>query len=123
MADPRRGLGARGEALARRHLERLGHRVLEANYRCTHGEVDLVTLDGDCLVFVEVRTRRGDALGSPEESLTPRKRDHLRAVAEAYRQERGGLPAQWRIDLVSVAMDRRGRLVRVEHLPYAVGEG
>ena len=76
-------LGRWGEARAVRCLESLGCRVVASNWRCKAGEVDIVALDGDCLAFVEVRTRRGHAYGSPEESITPRKLARMASVAEA----------------------------------------
>ena len=73
MSDGRRRLGAFGERLAAAHLEAKGYRIRARNYRCREGEIDIVAQDGDTLVFVEVRTRRGDALGGPAESVTATK--------------------------------------------------
>lgn len=122
MSDPRRHLGQQGEAVARRYLERQGYAFREANYRCPHGEIDLVFQDGDTLVFVEVKTRRGRALGTPEESVTARKRQKLQEVAETYLQEHENLPPQWRIDVVAVEAAPRGDF-RVRHIKNAVEEG
>ena len=77
MTTDRQRVGKRGEWLAKRHLEANGYHVLEANYRAPSGEIDLVAEKGGTLVFVEVRTRTGAALGSPEESVTSVKRAHL----------------------------------------------
>jgi putative endonuclease len=117
----RRGLGMFGEDLAARHLAAAGYELLARNWRCSLGEIDLVALDGRTatLVVVEVRTRRGDALGSPEESLTPRKQARLIALAEAY-VEANSWPGTWRIDVVAVELDRSGRLRRVDHYENAV---
>jgi putative endonuclease len=117
--DDRRGLGRRGEDLAARQLVAKGYEILARNWRCETGELDLVAKDGVELVFVEVRTRRGQALGSPEESVTPAKQARLIALAEAYVQAhdwQGG----WRLDFVAVEMDRRGRLLRVDHYENAI---
>src|SRR5579883_2093998 len=67
------GLGRTGERLAGEHLIRCGYRVLERNFRCRYGEIDLVAEDEQDLIFVEVKTRRGDAYGRPEEAVTRRK--------------------------------------------------
>jgi len=115
----RRGLGRYGEELAARHLAARGYEILARNWRCEAGELDLVARDGDCLAFVEVRTRRGVALGSPEESVTPAKQARLIALAEAYIQAYGW-PGNWRIDVVAVEMDRHGRVLRLEHYENAV---
>lgn len=117
--DDRRGLGRRGEDLAARHLADAGYRIVVRNWRCAHGELDLVAQDGDCLAFVEVRTRRGRALGTPEESVTAAKQAKLIDLALAYVQAHDWR-GDWRIDVVAVEMDRRGRLLRVDHYENAV---
>ena len=117
--DDRRGLGRRGEELAARHLAARGYDIVARNWRCEAGELDLVARDSAGLVFVEVRTRRGGALGTPEESITPAKQARLISLAEAYVQVHDW-PGDWRIDVVAVEMDRRGRLLRVEQYENAV---
>jgi len=117
--DDRRGLGRHGEELAARHLAARGYEILERNWRCGAGELDLVARDGACLAFVEVRTRRGQELGSPEESITAAKQARLINLAEAYLQEHEW-PGAWRIDVVAVEMDVRGRLQRLDHYENAV---
>lgn len=116
-------LGAAGERAARGFLESSGYAILDTNFRCPHGEVDIIALDGDCLVFLEVRTRRGGSFGSPEESVTPGKERKLIATAETYMQSRADLPEQWRIDLVAVDVDGQGRIVRIERTENAVPSG
>ena len=128
MPTPRTRLGNRGEELARQYLERQGYRVVARNYRCAWGEIDLVAQEGEELVFVEVRTRRGDAFGTPEESITPAKARHLVASAQEYLQERGPENAPWRIDFIGIRLDPRpdqrqeaGRSSpRIHHLKHAV---
>ena len=122
MRDNRRRvrLGATGEKAARGYLENMGYAILDTNFRCPHGEVDIVALDGDCLVFLEVRTRSGSNFGSPEESITPDKERKLIATAEAYMQSREDLPEEWRIDFVAVDVDGQGRITRIERTENAV---
>lgn len=117
--DNRRGLGRHGEDLAARHLAARGYDIIARNWRCEVGEIDLVARDGAGLVFVEVRTRRGRALGSPEESITAAKQARLIDLAEAYVQAEHW-DGSWRIDVVAVEMDRRGRLLRVDHYENAI---
>lgn len=117
----RQGLGARGERLARAHLEGLGYRVLEANHRTAGGEIDLVALEGGALVIVEVRTRRGQEYGTPEESVVGVKAQRLAALAEEYAQAHPELPQELRIDVVAVELTPQGRLLRVEVIRNAVG--
>ncbi len=122
LADPgpRIRLGELGERAARGHLERIGYTVLDTNYRCPHGEIDIVARDSDAVVFVEVRSRRGGSFGTPEESITAGKARRLIATAQTYLQSREGLPPDWRIDLVAVEVDSRGRIARIERTENAV---
>ncbi len=119
IGDDRRGLGRRGEDLAAQHLTSKGYEIVARNWRCETGEVDLVAGDGDCLVLVEVRARRGRALGSPEESITLAKQARLAVLAEAYVQAHDWA-GDYRIDVIAIEFDRRGRLLRVDHYENAV---
>ncbi len=121
-ADPRRGLGRAGEDLAARALTERGYIIVARNWRCPVGELDVIARDGECLVFVEVRTRRGGWRGAAADSVGPRKRARLAALADAYLQA-GAYPqtTNWRIDVVAVEMDGRGALRSVEVFQDAVG--
>lgn len=107
MTD-RQQLGRWGEALAVRYLEGRGMTVLDRNWRCRHGEIDIVALDGDCLVVCEVKTRTGLGFGDPVEAVTWRKYARLRRLAGAWMADRadaaltGGPPAAIRIDVVGI---------------------
>ncbi len=92
------------------------------NYRSRWGQVDIVAQDGSELVFVEVKTRRGTALGTPEESVTATKAKRLIATAQDYPQENDLEQAPWRIDVVSIHLDNSGKLLEVNHIQIAVGE-
>jgi putative endonuclease len=118
--NDRLAVGRHGEELALRHLIGLGHELVERNWRCEVGEVDLVTQDAECLTFVEVRTRRGKKMGTPEESITPSKQARLMALGEAYVQAHEW-HGEWRIDVVAIELDRSGRLLRLDHYENAVG--
>lgn len=115
----RQQLGQLGELLAAAELERRGYTILARNWRCRHGELDLVTRDGDTLAAVEVRTRRSAAYGSPEESLTAAKLIRLAAAAQTYVQTTGW-NGPWRIDVVAIVIDARGRVARMTVIPNAV---
>ncbi len=115
----RKQLGDTGEEMAARELMRRGYRVLERNWRCPEGELDLVAEQDGTLVFVEVRTRRGDRFGTPEESITPAKRAHLIASAQAYLQAHS-LDCDWRIDVIAIEMSSRGELLRVDMIENAI---
>jgi putative endonuclease len=122
VRDGRRRLGAFGERLAVAHLEAKGYRIHVRNYRCREGEIDIVAQDGETLVFVEVRTRRGDAMGGPAESVTAGKEARLVAAATAYVQSLPQPPADQRIDVVAVQLSPAGRLLAIEHIQGAVSE-
>jgi putative endonuclease len=124
MTDPRRGLGNLGENLAADFLQKNGYVIRERNYRVPRlGELDIVAVDGNCLVYVEVRTRRGRAYGTPEDSITVAKKLRLVQLAMSYRQSHAGagLPEDERIDVVAVEMTPAGRLLRIEIIKNAVG--
>lgn len=93
--------------------------IRERNWRCSLGEVDIVAKDGGCLVFVEVRTRRGKEYGTPEESVTQAKQTKLIEVAQTYLQEHSW-QGDWRIDVVAVEMNPRGKLRRMGLIKNAV---
>ena len=80
----RRVLGRQGEDLAAEHLRKAGYRILDRNVRSRLGEIDIVALDGVCIVFVEVRKRRSDAYGGAAASITGAKRARLIAAAQIY---------------------------------------
>lgn len=120
MTDRRRALGQRGEQLADAELRRRGYRILQRNWRCQDGEIDIVAEHDEWLVFVEVRTRRGEKMGSPEASITPAKRARLVRVAQRYMSENVPHELDWRIDIVAVEFSARGELLRVDVYENAV---
>lgn len=117
----RREVGILGEQIARDFLGKNGYLILETNYRCTEGEIDIVARQGECLVFVEVKARRGLEFGSPEESITPAKMKKLRKASARYLQDHENHHDSWRIDVVAIEMDRKGRATRIEIVENAVG--
>lgn len=117
----RQGLGAAGEGIARRHLEQLGYAFETGNWRCSSGELDLVMRDGEILVFVEVKTRRGERLGAAEESVTAMQAKRLLLTAQRFLADRSDLTDRfWRIDLVAVTLASSGTVARISHVVDAV---
>lgn len=116
----RREVGILGEKLARDFLKKKGYRIRETNFRCRHGEIDVVAEKKDSLIFVEVRTKTGADFGSPEESMTFAKKERLIASALAYRNIHHNLPLSWRIDFVAVELDQKGKATRIEIIENAV---
>jgi len=129
QTDRRRLVGARGEDLARRHLQARGFELLDANFRTRHGELDLVAVDDRCLVFCEVKTRvvagggsgQRDFLG-PLAAIGARKRRQVRLMAREWLGLRGR-EAPWReelrFDAIGVEFNACGKLVRLEHVEAA----
>jgi putative endonuclease len=99
-------VGRYGEDLAARYLSTHGFAVLERNWRCELGEIDIVAREGDTLVVCEVKTRRGLNYGSPAESITYRKLATLRKLADRWLKTHELRPAEIRIDIISVLFDR-----------------
>jgi putative endonuclease len=120
MSTARQGLGRRGEQLAAERLAALGFEIVARNFRCPAGEIDLVARLNGTWVFVEVRTRRGQRFGTPEDSITLRKRNHLIASAQHYLQIHQLEDVPWRIDAVAVGLSPRGHLQRVDVIENAV---
>ena len=118
----RRDTGVLGEKLAKDFLKKRSYRIWETNYRCPEGEIDIVAKHKDFLVFIEVRTKKSLEFGSPEESITPAKKERMKATAFYYQQTHNNLPLFWRIDVVVVELDRKGKLSRIELIENAVSE-
>ncbi|MEJ2579950.1 MAG: YraN family protein [Kineosporiaceae bacterium] len=112
-------VGAYGERVAESYLQGLGMTVLARGWRCQIGEIDIVAVDGPCLVVCEVKTRRSTQAGTPFEAVTPAKRARLRRLTAAWLAETGGGYSDVRIDVVAVTIPLRGRPL-VEHLPGVV---
>ena len=109
-------LGKRGEDVAVEHLARCGLTVVERNWRCPQGEVDVVATDGTELVFVEVKTRSGVRFGYPLEAITALKLARLRRLAHAWcAAHPGNGGRRIRIDAIGIVLTDRG-LIEIDHL-------
>ncbi|NIS81400.1 MAG: YraN family protein [Anaerolineales bacterium] len=113
-------LGAWGEGVAAEYLREKGYEILSRNWRSPEGEIDLVALDGDTFVFVEVRTRSSDTFGTPEESLTQRKRHRLKLAGLAYLDAMQAYESMWRIDVVAIEVTSSGAVKRLDHYEDAI---
>jgi putative endonuclease len=107
-------LGRRGERLAEAHLVALGYSVLDRNWRCSHGEIDLIARDGEEVAFVEVKTRTSVAFGHPFEAITAAKLARLRRLAIVWSAEHPR-EGRIRIDVVAIVAPRVGEPT-IEHL-------
>jgi len=122
----RRGMshafGCAGERLAAVQLESQGYRILETNFRCRYGEIDLIVEDESDLVFVEVKMRRGTASGLPEEAVDARKQRRLLQVAAYYLALHECAERSWRIDVIAIQLSRSGKLQAIRMYQHAVTE-
>src|SRR5574342_1314203 len=101
----RKNLGDSGERIAALFLEERGYKILKRNFRTRGGEIDLIAEDSDGLAFIEVRARRGGGMNVPEESLMPRKRARLVAMAQEFLSQHDEWAEKaWRIDFVAVEL-------------------
>lgn len=118
MTQLRRAVGAWGEQRAAAHLVENGLVLLDRNWRCRSGEIDIIARDGDTLVFIEVKTRRTEIFGPPAVAVHPRKVSRLRQLAAEWLAATGVRPARVRFDVVSV-LPRRVGAAQVEHIKDA----
>ena len=114
-AAQRVALGAYGERVAATHLTRAGMVVLDRNWRCEQGELDLVLRDGEVLVACEVKTRSSTVSGSPHEAVDDDKVDRLHRLLWRWCEEHGVRPSQTRVDLVGILRAWRGS-AQVDHV-------
>jgi putative endonuclease len=114
-AASRQALGAYGERVAEEHLVAQGMTLLDRNWRCPEGEIDLVLRDGAVLVVCEVKTRTSAVNGTPHEAITDTKLARLQRLGSAWATARGVNPQETRVDLVAVMRPRRGPAL-VDHV-------
>ncbi len=101
--EPRKQMGNRSEDIALEHLQQKGYRLVERNFQCKTGEIDLIMQKGDTLVFAEVRSRTGTQYGEPSESVNRRKQDKIRRTAKYYLYQNRRLERCYcRFDVISI---------------------
>jgi len=116
----RQEVGKLGEKLAQKFLKKKGYHIRETNFHCRAGEIDIIARQKDYLVFVEVRTKSNLDFGTPEESITPAKKEKLIASALTYINTHQKLPSSWRIDVVAIEIDQKGKPKRIELIENAI---
>ncbi len=112
-------IGDRGEQSAARYLSERGYKIIATNYRARTGEIDIIAQDKDCLVFVEVKTRRSLACGFPAEAVTVRKRQKIVNTALCFLKQRGLNDAACRFDILEVYITKDA--IRCNHIKNAFG--
>ena len=113
MTRERLELGRLGEDLALQKIRKLGYRCLVRNYRCSLGEVDLIARDGDTLVFIEIKTRRGRSLEFAKEAVSRKKRRQLSKVALSYIRDHDCADVKSRFDVVAISLQGNRREIEV----------
>lgn len=105
-----------GEEIATKYLQKLGYKIIERNFRQGYGEIDIIAIDKDTLVFVEVKTRTSEKFGTPLEAITYFKLKTLIKTAEFYKQIHTNLPQSLRIDAISILLDFNKKLNKIDHI-------
>ncbi|MCP1134630.1 YraN family protein [Paenibacillus polysaccharolyticus] len=112
--------GKIGEEEACRWLVKQGYSILQRNWRCRSGEVDIIAVREDLLIFVEVRSRSSNSgFGTPQESVDQRKMQQVRSTAGVYIQMSGEHTRQIRFDVIAVMMNHFGKIMSINHLENA----
>ncbi|MDA0831843.1 MAG: YraN family protein [Planctomycetota bacterium] len=112
----RKLLGNEGEQYAANFLKTLGYRIIAQQVRTHFGEIDLIAMDGDVLVFVEVKTRRSNRAGMPEDAVTQAKQRHITRAALAWLKKHRALERRSRFDVVSLVWSDDHQPPDVRHL-------
>lgn len=119
MTKERQDLGREGEILALQRLQSLGYRCIARNYRCILGEVDLIAEDGETLVFVEIKTRKGRTLEYAKSAVTQRKKRQLSKVALSYMKANHCCDAKSRFDVVAIGVGHGAGEIEIEVIKNA----
>ncbi len=106
-------LGRKGEELALRFLKKKGYRIIEKNYVCKMGEMDIIAKEKDTLAFVEVKTRTSTEFGPPQLAVTPSKQRQLSKVALNYLKEKQLEEAKARFDVVAILLAQKGEKIEL----------
>lgn len=118
IANP---LAVLGEDLACDYLKRKGYKIIDRNFRKGYGEIDIIAIFKNTLVFIEVKTRMSQSYGTPFESITSWKLRALVRTAQFYKMRSNKLPDQMRLDAVSVVLNQNKNLQKIEHIENISG--
>ena len=111
-------LGSLGERYAAKYLKQQGYKILEKNYKCKSGEIDIIASDGEELVFVEVKTRTDDPYVRGMYAVDKRKQEHILRAASCYIEETGS-KLQPRMDVIELQLDSDKKVMKVNHIKSA----
>jgi putative endonuclease len=116
----KKSVGDLGESIAGNLLKKKGYKIVQRNYRCKHGEIDIVAEIKRTLVFVEVRTKSSLEFGTPEESVTAGKKKKIVSSVFDYLNDHKCLSRIWRIDFIGIELSGDGSIKRVNHIENAI---
>ena len=119
MLKSRKETGAKGEKLAARFLKRKGYKIVQRNYKCKLGEIDIIAKQDKTLVFVEVKTRQTAEFGPPQYVITAAKKRQISRVALSYIKYGNLMEQSCRFDVIAVTFPRESRRPRIEHIENA----
>ncbi len=119
MLDSRKEVGAKGEKLAAKFLKRKGYKIIQRNYKCKLGEIDIIAKQDRTIVFVEVKTRRTQEFGPPQYAITAAKRGQISRVALLYIREKKMVEQNCRFDVIAITFSPESRKPRIEHIENA----
>ncbi|PID58525.1 YraN family protein [candidate division KSB3 bacterium] len=119
MSQERVKIGKKGEQLAYEYILRQGYTVLERNFRCKLGEIDLIAGDRNMVVFLEVRTKSSTACGPAYNSVTPRKQQHVKRTALFYIAQRNLVNTQFRFDVIGITLNLSNGTHTLDHIQNA----
>ena len=120
MSEQRLALGGYGEQVAAAYLHQQGYTLIERNFRCPLGEIDIIAKKGRNLIFVEVKTRRTVLFGAPQEAVGVRKQRQLIRVAQWYLKREGTARQHPRFDVIAI-LSQKGKAPEVTHIENAFG--
>ena len=119
MLDSPQEVGAKGEKLAVKFLKRKGYRIVQRNYRCKLGEIDIVAQQSGTIVFVEVKARQTQEFGPPQYAITAAKKKQISRVALWYIKDKKVTEQTCRFDVIGITFSPESRKPRVEHIENA----
>jgi putative endonuclease len=117
----RQSLGKSGENLAATYLKQHGYTIIARNFKARYGEIDIICVKDNVLIFVEVKTRIGEKYGKPEESIMPRKLREVIKTAEFYKTMRPRLPDALRIDVIAIRLEADRSISSFNHITNVTG--
>ncbi len=119
MLDSRKEVGNKGEKLAAKFLKRKGYKIIQRNYKCKLGEIDIIAEQDRTVVFVEVKTRRTQEFGPPQYAITTAKKGQISRVALFYIKEKRLVEQTCRFDVIAITFQPESRKPRIEHIENA----